>query len=163
MPPRPVLAPTLPALLASLALAACATPVYRPPGGSAGTPVPAPEGSGVPTPVPSTPLPEPAPVPAPVPAPKSYRLGAATSALVSQAQGASARGDYETAAATLERALRIEPDNPLVWIEMGRARLAGGDPVQAENMGRRALALAAGAPREQASARQLIADAQSAQ
>ena len=58
-----------------------------------------------------------------------------------------------------ERALRIEPDNPLVWIEMGRMRLASGDAPQAENMGRRALALAAGAPREQSGAWRLIADA----
>jgi len=158
--------PELPlALIAVLALAACATPVYRTPGspgagpvtpataesaGSAGSAEGQPEAPVVPAPIP------------PTPAPKSYRLSAATNSLVTQAQGATARGDFDAAAATLERALRIEPDNPLVWIEMGRARLASGDAAQAENMGRRALALAAGAPREQASARQLIADAQSA-
>ena len=59
----------------------------------------------------------------------------------------------------IERALRIEPDNPLVWIEMGRMRLASGDARQAENMGRRALSLAAGAPREQSGAWRLVADA----
>jgi Tfp pilus assembly protein PilF len=66
------------------------------------------------------------------------------------------------AAATLERALRIEPDNPLVWIELGRVRIAENNPAQAEAMGRKALALATGDPGAQSSAWHLIADAQRA-
>jgi Tfp pilus assembly protein PilF len=147
----------LPAVL-MLALAACVTPPYQPPT-APGTGSSAVPGSSQPSPAgPAPPVTSPVPVPVPAPAPKSYRLGTATSALVTQARSSSARGDFDAAAATLERALRIEPDNPLVWIEMGRMRLASGDAAQAENMGRRALALAAGAPREQSLAWRLIAD-----
>lgn len=147
------------AIAVTLALAACVTPPYQPlpppTPGSSGSSTP---GSGQPVP-PDAASPLPVPAPVPVPAPKSYRLGTATGALVTQARSATASGDFDAAAATLERALRIEPDNPLVWIEMGRMRLASGDAPQAENMGRRALALAAGAPREQSGAWRLIADA----
>jgi Flp pilus assembly protein TadD len=86
-------------------------------------------------------------------------LGSATGALVAQAHSQAAGGDTAQAAATLERALRIEPDNPLVWIELGRARLADSNPVQADAMGRKALALATGDPAAQSSAWRLIADA----
>ena len=70
-----------------------------------------------------------------------------------------ASGDTVQAAATLERAVRIEPDNPLVWIELGRARLAENNPTQANAMARKALALATGDPAAQSSAWHLIADA----
>jgi Tfp pilus assembly protein PilF len=78
---------------------------------------------------------------------------------VAQAHHQAAGGDTIQAAATLERALRIEPDNPLVWIELGRARLADNNPVQADAMGRKALALAPRDPAAQSSAWHLIADA----
>ena len=55
--------------------------------------------------------------------------------------------------------MRIEPDNPLVWIELGRVRLAANNPAQADAMGRKALALATGDPAAQSSAWHLIADA----
>jgi len=55
--------------------------------------------------------------------------------------------------------MRIEPDNPLLWIELGRVRVAAGDFAQAHSMGRKALALATGDPRAQSSAWRLIADA----
>jgi len=149
-----------PLLLAALALAACSTPLYRPsPGtgpGQPGSSTPEQPGSAEPEPTPPV---APTPAPPPAPPPRSHRLSPATSALVTQARTATANGDFDAAAATLERALRIEPDNPLVWIEMGQMRLASGDAVQAENMGRRALALAAGAPREQSAAWQLIGNA----
>ena len=67
------------------------------------------------------------------------------------------------ATATLERALRIEPDNPLLWIELGRLRLRENNAAQANGMGRKALALATGDPLAQSSAWRLIADALKAQ
>jgi len=100
-----------------------------------------------------------APAPAPTPPPRQFHLGSATSALVTQAHQQAASGDTGQAAATLERALRIEPDNPLVWIELGRVRLAENNPAQADAMGRKALALATGDPGAQSSAWHLIADA----
>jgi predicted Zn-dependent protease len=78
---------------------------------------------------------------------------------VTYAHQQAASGDTTQAAATLERAVRIEPDNPLVWIELGRVRLAENNPTQANAMGRKALALATGDPAAQSSAWHLIADA----
>ena len=98
-----------------------------------------------------------APVP---PAPtRQYHLGGAASALVTQAHTRAAAGDYPAATATLERALRIEPENPLTWIELGRVQLAAGNAAQADNMGHKAVALASGDPNAQAVAWRLISDA----
>jgi uncharacterized protein HemY len=69
-----------------------------------------------------------------------------------------AGGDFGLAAATIERAMRIEPDNPLLWIELGRVRYTAGDYSQADSMGHKALALASGDPQAQSSAWKLIAD-----
>jgi predicted Zn-dependent protease len=70
-----------------------------------------------------------------------------------------ARGDLDGASSTLDRALRIEPNNPLLWIERGRLRLAENDAHQAEGCGRKALALASGDRATQAQAGRLLADA----
>jgi Flp pilus assembly protein TadD len=95
-----------------------------------------------------------------LPAPtRQYRLGGAASALVTQGHARAAAGDYPAATATLERALRIEPENPLTWIELGRVQLAAGNAAQADNMGHKALALASGDPSAQAAAWRLISDA----
>lgn len=61
------------------------------------------------------------------------------------------------AASSVERALRIEPDNPLLWIELGKVRHAEGNYVQAENMGRKAVSLS-NAPQASSAAWKLIAD-----
>jgi Tfp pilus assembly protein PilF len=91
--------------------------------------------------------------------PKQFHLGSAASALVTQAHQQTLSGDTAQAAATLERAVRIEPDNPLVWIELGRVRLAENNAAQADAMGRKALALATGDAAAQSSSWRLIADA----
>ncbi len=93
------------------------------------------------------------------PPPRQFRLGAAASSLVDQAHKQAATGDFGLAAATVERAMRIEPDNPLLWIELGRVRVSAGDYAQGDSMARKALTLATGDPRAQASAYRLIADA----
>jgi tetratricopeptide (TPR) repeat protein len=92
------------------------------------------------------------------PPPRAFRLSSASRALVAQAHKRAASGDYGQAAATLERALRIEPDNPLIWIELGRVRLGEKDGAQADAMGRKALSLATGDPNAQAASWRLIAD-----
>lgn len=92
------------------------------------------------------------------PVPRQFHLGPASSALVTQAHTQAGGGDYGQAAATLERALRIEPDNPLLWIELGRVRLGENNATQAEALGRKALALAVGDGAAQAAGWQLIAD-----
>lgn len=85
-------------------------------------------------------------------------LNPAARALVAQAQTQTASGNYAIAASTLERALRIDPDSATLWVEMGKVRQAEGNYVQAENMGRKALAMARGDQRAQSAAWRLIAE-----
>lgn len=99
------------------------------------------------------------PPPAAVPPPpaRHFQLGAAAASLVGIAQGQEREGQYGLAAQTLERALAIEPRNPLVWIALGEESLAAHSPAQAYGMARKALYLAEGAPDVQARAWGLIA------
>ncbi|MCC7413080.1 MAG: tetratricopeptide repeat protein [Gammaproteobacteria bacterium] len=53
-------------------------------------------------------------------------VGPAALALLEQARLQAAAGDGERAAATLERALRIEADNPWLWHRLGVLRLQQG-------------------------------------
>ena len=145
---------------AAVSLAACQS-LYGPP--VSGSPKPSTPQSG--TPQPSPPIPEPEqPVPEPVPPPppppqKEFRLSAASAALVKQGRAQSLKGEYPAAIATLERAVRIEPDNPLVWLELGQTHLSARNAPQAESMGRKAVALATGNTSVQANAWRLVGDA----
>jgi len=85
-------------------------------------------------------------------------LSPASRALVTQAQSQRQKGDLPGATVSLERALRIEPNNPLLWIEMGRLRMDQRNYPQAENMGRKALSMSVGDDRTQAAAWQLVGD-----
>jgi Flp pilus assembly protein TadD len=85
-------------------------------------------------------------------------LSPASRALVGQAQAQRTKGDLPGASVSLERALRIEPSNPLLWIEMGRLRMDQRNFPQAEAMGRKALAMSVGDARTQSSAWTLVAD-----
>jgi len=67
------------------------------------------------------------------------------------------------ASSTLDRALRIEPNNPLLWIELGRVRLVESDSHQAESCARKAFALAGGDKAAQAQSGRLLVDALRAQ
>jgi len=135
-------------LMLLLGLAACAArpplPGAPPPGappaaGSAGTAQP--------------------PATAHRPAPqRPARMGPAASALLGQAHSEEGHGELVAAGATLERALRIEPDNPLLWVELGRLQLKEGNAGQADAMGRKALALAGGDGESAGAAWALIAD-----
>jgi cytochrome c-type biogenesis protein CcmH/NrfG len=94
---------------------------------------------------------------------RENHLSPATRSLVTQARTLLAHGDFDGASSTLDRALRIEPNNPLLWIELGRVRLAESDAHQAEGCGRKALALASGDRGTQRQAGLLLADALRAQ
>jgi len=111
---------------------------------------------------PSSPSLPPPPQP-PRPPPRENHLSPATRSLVTQAHTLVAHGDLDGASSTLDRALRIEPNNPLLWMELGRLRLAESDAHQAEVCGRKALALASGDRTTQAQAGRLLADALRAQ
>lgn len=106
------------------------------------------------------------PVPAPPPPasqPHPFVLGPAATALVGEAHAQEQSGNFAIAGQTLERALGIEPHNPLVWIELGRENILAGNPAQAYGMGRKALYLATGDSHAQAAAWELIAAALRAQ
>ena len=142
-------------------------PASRPGGGTSSAPGGGPVITSVPDVNPSVPSAEgpdggivaPTPLPRERPKTAPATLSPASRALVGQAQGQRKRGDLPGASVSLERALRIEPNNPLLWIEMGRLRMDQRNYPQAEAMGRKALATSVGDDRTQSQAWLLIADA----
>lgn len=77
--------------------------------------------------------------------PPKDRTGAApgpSAALLQESREYAAAGEYPAAAASLERAVRIEPANPWLWIELARVHFASGNLAQAESHARKALSLA---------------------
>jgi len=62
--------------------------------------------------------------------------------LASSADAAMARGDLSASAASLERALRIEPNNAGLWSRLAEVRLRQGDTAQAEQLALKANGLA---------------------
>lgn len=91
-------------------------------------------GQSAPPTAPDAPRAEPTPV---VPPPGPER--SLTLALRDQADGARLRGDYDAAIATLERAIRIDPDAPELWLLLSQVNLDAGDPAAAEQLARKAL------------------------
>ena len=87
--------------------------------------------------------PEPAPSPqaeAPpsaAPPPISRSENVAVAGLMESARADAAAGKLSTAAAAIERALRIEPRNPRLWQELARLRLQQGQFTQAESVAAR--------------------------
>ena len=98
----------------------------------------------------------------PLPA-RVVHLSPATRALVTRARTQVALGDLPAASSTLDRALRIEPNNPLLWVELGRLRLLENDAHQAEGCAHKALSLASGDLAAQRLSGRLLADALRAQ
>jgi len=91
-------------------------------------------------------------------------------ALLDQADRESAAGELPAAGASLERALRIEPRNPVLWQKLARVRLEQGEYHQAENLAAKANALAPDNRRLRSEnwriigqARQLLGDADGAE
>lgn len=123
-------------------------PATTAPGGA--NPYPAAPATAVPAPT--------APPVTPPPATRQFHLGAAATALVAQAHRQAAGGDPQLAISTIERALRIEPDNPLLWIELGDVHEAAGHYEQAGGIGHKALQLATGDPHAQSASWHLIAE-----
>jgi tetratricopeptide (TPR) repeat protein len=109
---------------------------------------------------------QPAPVsepgPAPVTAPQAPFESAAVASLVDGARADVAAGRLVNAAASLERALRIEPRNPRLWQELARVRLRQGDYAQAESVAARSTSWAGNDNRLRAENWRLIAQAREA-
>ncbi len=84
-------------------------------------------------------------------------------ALLDRARTDSAAGQRETAEASLERALRIEPRNPWLWHELAQLRLTKGQYAQAITLARKSNSFAGGKRRVQAENWQVIGQARIAQ
>lgn len=130
---------------------------------------------------PYTPVPQPAPPPVvdrgvtapeqqdrPVPAvpepvypaaPVTREQPAAVVALLDHAEAQANSGDLDAAAVTLERAIRIDSRNPVLWHHLAQVRLAEGEPLEAEQLATKSNSLAAGNSGLQARNWQLIAEA----
>ncbi|MEH6824968.1 MAG: tetratricopeptide repeat protein [Motiliproteus sp.] len=67
-------------------------------------------------------------------------------ALIEQADNLQSQGDAQGALAQLERAQRIAPRDPQVYLQLARLRLHMGDRARAEPLARRGLSLSAGDP-----------------
>lgn len=80
------------------------------------------------------------------PAEPVFRPGRPVLALVEKAEAQRTAGDLAGAAATLERALRIERRNPHLWNRLAWVRLDQGDYSQASNLAAKSDALAGDAP-----------------
>lgn len=120
--------------VAALALGGCTTAAVGP---SRPAPLPPPsESPGGQARVPS------APDRAPGDVPDAPRTNQAASALLEESRTASMAGDHAMAAVTLERAVTIDPNNALLWIELAEVRWRQGDRAQADSLARKALTLA---------------------
>ena len=107
-------------VLLLLLLAACATPPEVAPGAPP---------AGQPEPTPQTEPPPPPPV--------ARSENTAVAGLMETARADAAAGKLSTAAAAIERALRIEPRNPRLYQELARVRLQQTNFTQAESMATR--------------------------
>jgi len=154
------------ALLAYLALAAACTTLSAP-----SRPAPSPAPRPAPPAEETRPAPAPAPLPPPatqtpprtepsrsdVPAarPQSDASGA-SGALLEQSRAQRAAGSLPAARASLERALRLDPNNAVLWLELGELELQTGNTAQAAEMARKALTLAGRDTRLTARAERLL-------
>jgi cytochrome c-type biogenesis protein CcmH/NrfG len=80
-------------------------------------------------------------------------------ALLDQAEQQANAGELEPAAASLERAIRIDPRNPVLWYHLATVRLSQGESSQAEQLAVKSNSLAAGNHTQQARNWRLIAQA----
>ena len=76
--------------------------------------------------------------------------------LLEQGRAQRVAGEYPQASASLERALRVDPQQPSIWLELGILRFDEGNFAQAEQMGRKALSLSPEGGSIQVQAAQLI-------
>ena len=72
------------------------------------------------------------------------KVGRAAASLLAQADDRVQAGDWEQAAALLERALRIEPRNPWLWHHLATIRFKQGRFAQAVSLANKSSSLAPG-------------------
>jgi len=144
-----------------LLLQACSTPLP-----------PRPQPAYPPPPVIEQGSPAPVQQPSPVqtvpvqPQPRTHSVTShppAVVALLGQAEAQANGGDLASAAVSLERALRIDPRNPVIWYHLATVRLEQGEPAQAEQLAVKSTSLAGGNRIQQARNWRLIVQARQAQ
>ena len=94
-----------------------------------------------------------------VPIPPRAPSGGAVVALLDRADAYHQAGNIGAEAATVERALRIDPNNGRLWNRLAAIRLDQGQPRQAEQLALKANALSRGDTRLQAQNWRLVAKA----
>jgi tetratricopeptide (TPR) repeat protein len=119
---------------AALALGGCAATPFGPSGPA---PLPPPQRSGESADGAASPSSR-----DPAPGGVGRQTNQAAAALLTESRAASAAGDHAAAAVTLERALAIDPNDALLWIELAEVRWRQGDREQAESLARKALTIA---------------------
>jgi tetratricopeptide (TPR) repeat protein len=155
----------VPPLFAGLVLLieGCGTPVHYPPRDTGQPPV-IEQSTQAPEMRPA-PLPPPVGVPQPVPspAPGVQTRSPAVVALLETAEQQANAGDLEAASASLERAIRIDPRNAVLWYHLATVRLSQGDAQAAEQLAKKSSSLAPGNNAQLVRNWQLIARARRAQ
>jgi tetratricopeptide (TPR) repeat protein len=76
--------------------------------------------------------------------PQGAALAPPAMALLEQAEEQADQGDLDSAIATLERAIRIQPKNPRLWHRMAELRLYQEKPLLAIDLAKKSLSLAQG-------------------
>ena len=76
--------------------------------------------------------------------------------MLAQARDQRAAGSLTQATASIERALRLDPNNAELWVERGELALQTGNVAQAGTMGRKALSLAGSNSAVSARAQRLV-------
>lgn len=90
---------------------------------------------------------------------RMHQSGPAVVALLDDADKFSGQGNNQQAIASVERALRIEPKNPVLWNRLGRLHLQNGSWIQAITMAKKSNVLATGNRELQADNWQIMARA----
>lgn len=90
-------------------------------------------------------------------------VSAASTALLKQSRSQRWAGDTSAAIATIERAIRIDPKNPWLWLELADLHLSNADSSRAENLAYKAMTLAQGNGAAHTASLRLIIDALYAQ
>ncbi len=70
--------------------------------------------------------------------PKAYKSSSAVQGLVKRAESEAAEGKLAAATDTIERALRIESDNPDLWMKLSKLNEQQGNTQQAQSMAAKA-------------------------
>ena len=86
----------------------------------------------------------------------------AVAGLMDSARKDASAGKLGSAAASLERALRIEPRNPRLWHELAQVRFRQADYTQAESLAARSNTYAGSDSALRAANQKIISDARSA-